>query len=430
MFTAKLIVVLIASSCLGAPADRPPELTLDKPVDYIGWWKHEFNDGDGENAYELYKPLFPDAKGKGGLPSLSDAAQEEYRKWDHRVWEAKDYPALDAYVQSCEPFVAKIEKLTRVKRCSTPIPPGTPNLISIVMPQLRPARDAAKLLTLRAWRKQDHQADAIIDAARQSLRIADHMQQQPMFIGGLVGIAIRSTAYENILAGLDRGVITGEEIPKAYDMLRENDPGPLDWDRMMTAEWAVCLDTLQWVCANGRVRMDRWGQVGGLVGFDPAEALDLVNKHYGALRKIVDGPVTIEKLQQVRKHDRGGTPRYKANAFTSTLLSSLVRAYALSISIESHRRATMIALALYAQHEKHGAWPDRLRSLDKDLGLEGYRKYGRDPFTGKLFEYKLADGHPLLYTVARDGKDDGGRHDRAWGESEQGGDFVFIPFHE
>ena len=36
-------------------------------------------------------------------------------------------------------------------------------------------------------------------------------------------------------------------------------------------------------------------------------------------------------------------------------------------------------------------------------------------------------GQPLLYAVASGGKDDGGRHDKKWGEGDTGGDFVFRP---
>ena len=53
-----------------------------------------------------------------------------------------------------------------------------------------------------------------------------------------------------------------------------------------------------------------------------------------------------------------------------------------------------------------------------------------DPYSGKQFIYLVKDGQPLLYSIAADGNDDGGRHDAHWGEGSNGGDFVFWPYQE
>ncbi|MCB9851637.1 MAG: hypothetical protein H6819_00970 [Phycisphaerales bacterium] len=430
MLVSKCVVWMFALSLMAPPAERPPELTFDKHVDYIGWWKREFAAGSGENARELYSPVFPDADLKGGLPSMEGVAREEYDRWDGRVWQPEEFPAIDAYLQSCESYIKDVEKATKVNGYWEPLPDNLTTLYEAVLPGLSTFRAASRAIMVRAWRKQDRQGEAVIDATRTLMRIADHAEQQPWTISGLVGAAIRNLAYTHIRVALDRGVITGDQIKSAYDTLREFDPGPLNWNRAVTCEWAICLDMLQSVCNEGEVQLDRWKAIeGAAAGFDPVAARGLAEQHFKAMLGIVANPIDAKTATRMKAYGETIREKMRANDFNRVMCTNLERAYDLTVRVESHRGGTMIALALYTHHAKHGEWPKRLKDLDKNLGLKDYRDYGKDPYTGKLFKYKLVDGKPLLYSIGADGKDDGGRHDSHWGEKD-GGDFVFVPYQD
>lgn len=430
MLTSQCVSLMVALSLAGAPVERPPELTFDKHVDYIGWWRSKFASGSGENAYELYKPMFPNAKFEGGFPAMEGAVREEYDRWDMHVWKPSDFPALDAYLRNSESYLNGVEKATKVKAYWEPLPDSLNTLYETPLPGLAAFRDASRAIMVRGWRGQDRQGEAVVDASRAMLRIADHAEQQPWTISGLVGAAIRSLTFSNIVAALDRGVITGDQIKSAYDTLREFDPGPVNWNRAVKCEWAICLDMLQSVCNEGEVQLDRWKAIeGAAAGFDPVAARGLVEQHFTAMLEIVANPINATTATRMKAYGETIKEKMRANDFNRIMCANLERAYDSTLRAESHRRGTMIALALYAHHAKHGEWPKRLKDLDKNLGLKDYRDYGKDPYSGKLFKYKLVDGKPLLYSIGADGKDDGGRHDKKWGEKD-GGDFVFIPYQD
>ncbi len=160
---------------------------------------------------------------------------------------------------------------------------------------------------------------------------------------------------------------------------------------------------------------------------DAQPTITLLDQHFEAMRQVGKGSPTAAKSSQLRDHGDEHASVHKSNPWMNAFTPTLTRAYELSLRAETHRRGTMLVLAVHAHHAKHGEWPNSLKVIDKKLGLEGLRGLRRDPFSGKPFKYEIKDGQPLLYTVGSDGKDDSGRHDPKWGEGKKGGDFVFWP---
>ena len=83
-------------------------------------------------------------------------------------------------------------------------------------------------------------------------------------------------------------------------------------------------------------------------------------------------------------------------------------------------------MAIHVYKLKERKWPAKL----EDLAIEDLKTLRIDPYSDKDFVYKLTKDGPLLYSIASDGKDDGGRHDPKWGESSEGGDYVFWPVQD
>jgi hypothetical protein len=69
------------------------------------------------------------------------------------------------------------------------------------------------------------------------------------------------------------------------------------------------------------------------------------------------------------------------------------------------RDAVQVAIALELWHRRHGAWPERLDQLVPEL----LPSVPADRVDGQPLRYTTRDGHPLLYSVGEDGRDDGGR---------------------
>ena len=94
---------------------------------------------------------------------------------------------------------------------------------------------------------------------------------------------------------------------------------------------------------------------------------------------------------------------------------------------ETHRRATHLLLYLHRYHARSDKWPTSLRAI-ADLPPE----LRIDPFSNKDFCYRVQGDDMTLYSVSINGQDDGGKHDRSWGQGPAGravpnSDYVFWP---
>ena len=145
------------------------------------------------------------------------------------------------------------------------------------------------------------------------------------------------------------------------------------------------------------------------------------------MAKILSKPLSLKTARQLDKFEHQQTAKNEKNTFTAIFFAKFSRAYALQLRVEAQRRATLLILAIHAHHAKHRKWPKSLDQIDKDLGLEGLDQARIDPFSGNDFIYKLRGGEPLLYSVSSNGEDDGGRHEKHWGDNDKDSDYVFWP---
>ncbi len=436
MMLSQFLSGFVALCCFGDAPDRPPPLTFDEHVDYVAWWNEKFSEGKTNNAFPLYAGLCADAQGRGGFRRPEGTAKEQLDQIEFTVWGAKDHPDLALYLQQCTPHFDTLRKATRVKDFWQPISSDTKPLLALHLPTPRASRIASKMIIVRAWMRQENQADAITDAHRIALRTAGHMQQHGSLIGGLVGLAERSHVYRSVLSGLGVSAISGKDTKRAYEVLRKHDPGSPDWMFMLSFEWAMQLDALQYLCPDGKLNDDRWVAIMSALATaspgmnaltDPRATITLIDQHFEEMQKIAKGSPTAKKLAQLREHYDGQFSIHQKDPFMRLMNPNFSRAYELTVRTESHRRGTMLALAIHAHHAKHGKWPKSLKKIDKKLGLKGLKKLRKDPLSGKFFKYRIKDDEPLLYSIGADGNDDGGHHDPKWGEGEDGGDFVFWP---
>ncbi|MCS7309521.1 MAG: hypothetical protein NZ741_04810 [Armatimonadetes bacterium] len=92
------------------------------------------------------------------------------------------------------------------------------------------------------------------------------------------------------------------------------------------------------------------------------------------------------------------------------------------LSAHATGRVLMLGCAagVRAYRLRHGAYPP-------SLSAAGVDDLNRDPFTGEQFLYKPAANGFLLYSVGRDGVDDGGK--RAPEQQDERGDVALLPFY-
>ncbi|MCX7418335.1 MAG: hypothetical protein NT013_02210 [Planctomycetia bacterium] len=90
-----------------------------------------------------------------------------------------------------------------------------------------------------------------------------------------------------------------------------------------------------------------------------------------------------------------------------------------------NRDATLVAIALTVYHHRHGEWPERLEQLCPDL----LPQVPLDRFDGQPLRYRVVDGKPLVYSVARNRLDDQGQvtDDKRNGPEAREGDWRLWP---
>jgi hypothetical protein len=87
------------------------------------------------------------------------------------------------------------------------------------------------------------------------------------------------------------------------------------------------------------------------------------------------------------------------------LLPAISAVYVAAERTAQTRDAAEVAIALEVWHRRHGTWPERLEQLVPDL----LPAVPADRLDGQPLHYVVRDGQPVLYSVGRDRRDDGGR---------------------
>jgi len=436
--TPASILPLLLSLFIGQ-TDRPPPLTFDKHVDYIAWYNEFVSKGKTDNACEAYKELNPDKDGASRFPLLEGPAKDQFDKAISQVWKPDDYPELSAHLKEYSPLLKTFAKAVERRDFWQPAEVDAKLLIAVPMPALVSSRTMCRAVLARAMMQQEDQSKAVIDASRAVLRSADHMQQSGVLVGAFVGLAERTLVYQVATAALRDGVIAEGDIATLYTTMRRFDPRTPDPGRWLAFEWATPLDTLQFLCPDGKYHAARWGDFQRTISqldpsakatpkaFDPQEAAHLIDQYFQGAAEILSGPLSLGTARRLGELSREQSAKLSENSFTAAFMPVFDRAYMLQLRGEAHRRGTLVVLALHAHRAKHGKWPKSLDKIDKQLGLKGLKELLEDPFSGKDFVYKIKNGEPLLYTVSLNGTDDGGHHDGKWGEGEIESDYVFWP---
>jgi len=406
---------------------------------------------------------------KGGLPGLltDDPTPERY------AWDPADHPEWEkAYqAQLAAGLPAKLIAIGQRKHMSQPLwfydpretsrstpssesqPSSQPldygltaedrSLLVILLPSLSRNRQAAKVLLQNAWRAPQGKVDAkaMHAAITANLGLADQMPSATL-INNLVKIAIKGLAYDNLIWALDEQVFDREQIIRMCQLLARNDRHELTTNESDALIIATILDTLQFAYrldlpadptpdtdrvqklvkyANASYKDNPEYQnapldiVGEMNRCDPRTAVNQLVDLYLEVRRIQESELPQVAEVQIKTLFK----EFKKNPTNHVLSRQFAwypsRAKTLSVMDETKRRATHLLYALHREYNRTGKWPTSLKNIPR---LPRVIRTG--PFSGTDFCYRIENGQPLLYSVAANGQDDGGKHDPGWGESWKG----------
>lgn len=431
------VLVFLWLTSTGLAADvKPPKPDAAKPVNYIPWINETLGRGVKENAADVYCQVFEKLTNfEGDWSAVTSGPWSDNKQ--ATVWLAANREAL-----------AQFRKAAAMRECffrahDTPSTGDARTdhlLMGILLPSLKPYRDAARGLIAegyRAWRQGDQQT--LLANAVAMLRSVHHLDNTMYVIERLVGTACANLSYEalrNMLRLSDKpDALAARILPD----LQAADPPRTRSEQAWLGERVSALDFAQRVFVPGAQtgtwtlhkpvlkQLEDMNGEGGLtdaevrkvaqIGFEPT--VRFINSYYDALDKWVATPYHLAAAEADQLDQRAKTCE---NPLLRKLLSSLPRVRTLEERSVANRRAMHLIACILAQHGKAGAYP---ASLDA-LKVSDLKELRTDPFSGRDFVYKKEGTNFTVYTVGENLKDDGGKHD----ETRKSGDYVYWPMQD
>ena len=343
-----------------------------------------------------------------------------------------------AWLESNRECIEALDEVLSRPHCWFELASKDVQTITIVerrFPPLSGHRGLAKLLAVdarRATERRDWQT-----LARRVMTIDSmgrHYLTQPLVLDAWVGFSMCRVGVAVALAPVASGSLKAEQIPLIVPML-----GPI-FEPLPTmkacyeGEHIVSVSILDKLPA-GRVRRglaSMFVPTGRLLGEFDVVFSRLVRWSELPVEQQLDPTNAIYQsvVQMGEREPSLWHPlRWLADMLGESLIS-VQRGWVLTVASQ---RGLHTTLMVHEYRAKSGRWPETLGEVAGALAVE----LPTDPFSGRAFGYRHTEDSFVLYSAGFDRDDDGGRHNRTWGEEsppgvphdawEPDGDYVFWP---
>lgn len=450
MFCAGLLVLLLAPQDR-FPAGDAPFPDFKKQVDYLARVEQTVRGGlkEDQNAGPLYEKLFPNLGASDiGAASATDAAETlgfcgfhtcpvdetEKDRWPG-PWKPAEHPAWERACEKTRPLMLELEKAARKPyywlkpRFVAEGRIADRMLLNLSLAELSYFRASVRGVIEQSWRSPEGKPDprALVVACETGLGVAAQCGRYPLAVPRLVSIACRAIVYEHALAALRRDALSQADRTRLAALLDQYPEQP--FRLVYEGEAANTYDALQVLNERRLTIADlvpEARQFGPQAVDAPREAAR-VRQFLKEIDDVLARPYTpAAKDMLAGCHDKLKQEAAASGGRAVTaavLLAELQRAYQLEQRVRCLAAGTRLTLALLAHRDRTGKWPAALDELPEEV----VKRCGTDPLCNRPFVYRLVDGEPMLYSVAQDCNDDGGKHDSKWADKQPGGDYVFWP---
>ncbi len=315
-----------------------------------------------------------------------------------------------------------------------------PNLLTSQPPQLFDALLCAEQATREGMAGLAIRAALLIDQGNYTdawsdidtiLIFGERLTSEPMMVPQLVGVALRAIAFDGIRLLLDR--CDNEQVLSQIIVRLEglDEPGWIA-EAYTFGEPLSVIDSL--VCSMSPTRaqteVDLWKKPGAI---EPNILLSEVRGWQDRLSEIAKMPDRLARRLAARDFEqsldelgdrmspwallstaftRAGVSRSIASIHVALLMPAAAASFAAEDRSCAQQRLTLLAAALKLHQLRHGEYPDTLDALAPDPLAE----IPLDPFTNEPFVYERRDEGFAIWSLGRNGVDDGG--------SDQSGEFV------
>ncbi len=267
---------------------------------------------------------------------------------------------------------------------------GYTQLMEELMEPCNHARTPARFLQ---WRilvlLADGKTEEAIQAGMTILRLARLHEREPALVNGLVAIGIRGTGMNEINLALRSGPISANLHQQLEtELARQDDP---QWIvRMMKTERAFNLDA----------SADMFAQGWWIPWLGKGLQLDMLDFYDRLLPVMVQ--TWRESIPPFAQFNRFPHRTYVSGILIDLLTPALEAALDAVYHDLAMLRCLRIVNSLTAYEQQNGQPPANLDALDLPTAAT------IDPFSGQPLKLKQTDQGPVVYTVFKNGADDGG----------------------
>jgi hypothetical protein len=369
------------------------------------------------------------------MPPLWGGAEEFYGLFEDLPPEVRlneqQLMALRTELVKASKAVAQARKLKDMPRGRHPIA-YSKDYISTLLPGRQQVRELAALLRYDALLlAEENNGDAALDSCRALLNAGRSLDDEPLFISQLIRMVIRGLA----VAEVERTLAQTEPAPAALQelqrLLEREEAAPVM--QMVTRGERAGYDRLMEAVQAGDVSysnlLSNLRLVSGIIGASPIKdvsAVELMAQYSPgaiALQRAALLQYMTEMVEAAKLPAHEQRTRLRELAESRTKRPVLVRLLAPSmekVGLNSSRtqallRCALVAVAAERYRREHGRWPASGAAL-VTAGL--LKEMAADPFTGQPLRWRRLDSGLLIYSVGQDGKDDGGKLNRANPQAE------------
>jgi hypothetical protein len=404
--------------------------------------------------FVTFDTFFKDQASEATSPSTAQPGNQQEDLRDQlqvrmtRPWSKRDFPKFAEWLDSNEKPLALLSEACQRSRRYEPLICGADNegmLIAALLPGAQASRECARALTARVMLRI---SEGKIDDAWHDLLNCHHFArltgQGGTLVDALVGITIDGMACAADRALLQNTKLTPAQIAKMRADLDKLPPMPGMADKLDLAERFIFLDCTAAAAREGPSGLAKLTDGGGTSkstmesltdslatsAVDWDVALRIGNSWYDRMVAAARKPTRAERVKATNQFERDlrqmaerakdpksfalsllGNPRKAISERVGQLLIALLLPATQAALVAEDRQTmqsdvTRLAFALAAYHADHNAYPAKLA----DLAPRYVNEVPKDIFSNDAdLRYTLQDGGYLLYSVGRNGKDDGGR---------------------
>jgi hypothetical protein len=415
----------------------------------------------------LYERLQAEAKSKNAGAAKDakkdepDPAQEIISATRKKPWTRKQFPLVAEWLDSNEKPLALVVEGTQRPHRYDPLYCSSDDkgfLIGALLPGVQECRGLARILQTRAMlRLGEKQIDEAWGDLLSCHRLARLAAQGPGIIDALVGITIDGISFGSDRKLLQYASLNAEQLAKMRADLDQLAPMPSISEKIDLMERCIFLDTVSHLVKDGPAAMEKVLALSG--GGPKPSGKDSASKKAASAfsssidwnRVLRDGNAWYDQIvaawhKPTRAEQKEALEKMDADLKTATantrrllnaqglsaldlstlgtddtsrmLLSQFSPAVSAAFNAESRWTMTFaldkLAFALAAYRADHGAYPAELALLTPQY----VDTVPKDVFNDADLHYRQEDGGYLLYSVGRNGKDDGGRDEE---DSEKNG---------